>query len=253
MDHLMPDMDGIEAAVRIRGINGHYKAAPIVALTANALTGMREMYLANGFDDFLAKPVEVPKLYAVLETHIPKEKQQQAAERVVVKQPSASPQIMRVFREDCIKRLADIPQYLKQGDTKQFITAVHALKSASANVGEMKLSELAAKLETAAKRNDAGYITVNLASFLLELQKTIDGIPAETLQTVGELSDEVIDTLLKLKTALTDIDISAIDEIMAKLEKSNGEVINELARCVLVSDYEGAKTVIDRCITNNQT
>ena len=75
MDHMMPEMDGIEATKIIReecGENG--KEAVIIALTANALQGAREMYLANGFDDFLSKPFDREQLNALLERWIPSEK-----------------------------------------------------------------------------------------------------------------------------------------------------------------------------------
>ena len=72
MDHMMPVMDGVEAARIIRGYGGTYfSAMPIVALTANAISGSREMYLANGFTDFLSKPIDVNELNAVLRKYIP--------------------------------------------------------------------------------------------------------------------------------------------------------------------------------------
>ena len=72
MDHMMPEMDGVEATKIIReecGENG--KDAVIVALTANALQGAREMYLENGFDDFLSKPFERKQLQEMLERWVP--------------------------------------------------------------------------------------------------------------------------------------------------------------------------------------
>jgi len=68
MDHMMPKMDGIEATRIIRdGIGTEYaRTVPIIALTANALVGNREMFLANGFNDFLSKPIDIVKLDAVL-------------------------------------------------------------------------------------------------------------------------------------------------------------------------------------------
>ncbi|MCL2191941.1 MAG: ATP-binding protein [Treponema sp.] len=78
MDHMMPDMDGVETTGRIRGLNAnddYFSKVPIVALTANALTGMREFFLENMFSDFMSKPVDVVRLNAVLEKWIPKEKQ----------------------------------------------------------------------------------------------------------------------------------------------------------------------------------
>ena len=72
MDHMMPEMDGIETTLRIRNLNGgQYGGLPIVALTANAVSGMREAFLKNGMNDFLAKPIEIPKLHAVLLKWLP--------------------------------------------------------------------------------------------------------------------------------------------------------------------------------------
>jgi signal transduction histidine kinase/CheY-like chemotaxis protein len=61
MDHMMPGMDGIEAAAAIRNKEGG-SAIPIIALTANAISGMREMFLENGFNDYLSKPIDMVKL-----------------------------------------------------------------------------------------------------------------------------------------------------------------------------------------------
>jgi CheY-like chemotaxis protein len=65
MDHMMPEMDGIETAEAIRKIEG-YSHTPIVALTANALQGMKELYLEKGFDDYLSKPISPKALDAII-------------------------------------------------------------------------------------------------------------------------------------------------------------------------------------------
>jgi len=78
MDHLMDGMDGVETAARIRGLesqDGYFAGVPIVALTANALSGAREFFLENKFDDFISKPLDVVRLNSVLEKWIPKKKQ----------------------------------------------------------------------------------------------------------------------------------------------------------------------------------
>ncbi len=75
MDHMMPVMDGVEATRRIRALPGdRAKTLPIVALTANAVAGTRDMLLANGMSDYLAKPIEISKLNEILERWIPREK-----------------------------------------------------------------------------------------------------------------------------------------------------------------------------------
>jgi CheY-like chemotaxis protein len=74
MDHMMPELDGIKTTARIREMGGKYEVLPIVALTANAIQGVREMFLANGFNDFLSKPVNTGELVRILENWLPPEK-----------------------------------------------------------------------------------------------------------------------------------------------------------------------------------
>lgn len=74
MDHMMPDIDGVEATRIIRdSIGEYYSELPIIALTANAVNGAREMFLKAGMNDFLAKPIEVEALDRILRNHLPKE------------------------------------------------------------------------------------------------------------------------------------------------------------------------------------
>lgn len=63
MDHMMPEMDGIEATKKIREIEGeYYKNVPVIALTANAVNGAREMFLEAGFQGFVSKPIDMDEL-----------------------------------------------------------------------------------------------------------------------------------------------------------------------------------------------
>jgi signal transduction histidine kinase/CheY-like chemotaxis protein/HPt (histidine-containing phosphotransfer) domain-containing protein len=74
MDHMMPEMDGVEATAEIRALGGKYASLPIIALTANAVQGAREMFLANGFSDFIAKPIDAYELNELLMKWLPDEK-----------------------------------------------------------------------------------------------------------------------------------------------------------------------------------
>jgi signal transduction histidine kinase/CheY-like chemotaxis protein len=81
MDHMMPGMDGVESTAAIRALEGDwFRDIPIVALTANAVAGMREEYLSKGFSDFVSKPIEIPKLEEVMDRWIPQEKRRQAVQ-----------------------------------------------------------------------------------------------------------------------------------------------------------------------------
>ena len=87
MDHMMPEMDGIEAAKRIRKLgeeDAYYRDLPIIALTANAIDGMKEMFLENGFSDFLSKPIDQIKLNTILAKWIMKEEIKNVTQRISV-------------------------------------------------------------------------------------------------------------------------------------------------------------------------
>ena len=76
LDHMMPDMDGVETLHRMRQKPGNYfQSVPIIAFTANAIGGAREMFMEEGFDDFIAKPIELSVLERMLRRYIPKQKQ----------------------------------------------------------------------------------------------------------------------------------------------------------------------------------
>lgn len=75
LDHMMPEMDGVETVRHIRKMPGNCAVVPIIAFTANAISGVKEMFLAEGFSDFLAKPIDLGDLYKILHTWIAADKQ----------------------------------------------------------------------------------------------------------------------------------------------------------------------------------
>nr|AGS53254.1 hypothetical protein [uncultured bacterium contig00001] len=181
MDQMMPGIDGLETTKRIREMGGEFKTMPIVALTANAVRGVKEMLLANGFSDFISKPVDISMLHAILTDWIPKGKQLKCQETSAERKPeTASFEIegidvdsgvariggkvndylktLELYRKDGEDKLTVIPSALEEKDIRLFTTCVHALKSASAYIGATKLSEQARDLEAAGNRMDMEYI-----------------------------------------------------------------------------------------------
>ena len=74
MDHMMPELDGIQTLKRLQTMSGNLsKDAAVIALTANALSGSREMYIENGFADYLPKPIEYTKMEDLLVKYLPDE------------------------------------------------------------------------------------------------------------------------------------------------------------------------------------
>ncbi|MGN1102002.1 MAG: response regulator, partial [Huintestinicola sp.] len=188
MDHMMPEMDGIEATKIIRNMEGeYYKKLPIIALTANAVNGVREMFIREGLNDFLAKPIELSALDRVLRYYLPKEYIQAPAATVysgndrrqscnkynyegsAMFDPDkglmytggnadAYREILEMYAKKGPEKKKFIDELFEKKDWKNYIIEVHALKSTSLSIGAVKLSELAKELESAGKAKSYGTI-----------------------------------------------------------------------------------------------
>ncbi|MCL1823035.1 MAG: ATP-binding protein [Oscillospiraceae bacterium] len=88
MDHMMPDMDGVQTTIEIRKLGGEFKNLKIIALTANAIQGAKQMFMENGFNGFISKPIDVDELTELLIGILPKEKIESKAPLPVIEEPS---------------------------------------------------------------------------------------------------------------------------------------------------------------------
>ena len=73
LDHMMPDMDGVEVLNILKSLDS-YNIPPVVALTANAITGMKEKYISEGFDEYLPKPINNEELNRLINKYFKEEK-----------------------------------------------------------------------------------------------------------------------------------------------------------------------------------
>ena len=179
LDHMMPEMDGIETLKQSRMLEENKNSGkPVIALTANAVSGVREMYLKEGFDDYLSKPVDSVILEKMLLKYIPEEKiisvkSEEISEEVEINTVSDIVDYSRglgycadseaVYREvlsvycamyDENIRLFD--SQLSSWDLHNYVIKIHALKSNSLNIGAVSLSEQCLELEKAGKAVLAG-------------------------------------------------------------------------------------------------
>jgi signal transduction histidine kinase/FixJ family two-component response regulator/HPt (histidine-containing phosphotransfer) domain-containing protein len=274
MDHMMPGMDGVEAVAAMRALG--LVGLPIVALTANAVYGMKEMFLENGFDDFLSKPIEISKLDAVLKKWIPvdkhrnvlkkEEKAPDSAKRTETALPEiagldaaaglarigGSPrrylELLEMFRRDAAAVFPSLEKEPDETSLRAFTTEVHALKSALANIGANDLSHTAARLEKAGREADACIIRDTLPAFREELDTLtaqIAEFSAPPHGTNGEegVSPVVKDALVRLHEALEAKDIGAVDAALTQaqaLSPTGDAAISELADLILIADFEKA-------------
>ena len=181
MDHMMPEMDGVETTARIRALGGRWAQVPIIALTANAVLGTREMLLASGLNNFLPKPIRREELEEILAKWVPEElravrpaeeglappklppgspalSRLQEMEELDVKtglelvagQPAVYERSLKLLREKIPGLCRMLDSYLAAGNLGEFSIHIHGLKGALASVGAMSLSQAAKDLETAA-------------------------------------------------------------------------------------------------------
>ena len=171
---------------------------PIVALTANAVSGMRELFVEKDFNNFLTKPLDVSKLDEVLERQIPKSKRERNkdAGNAAVSGPSLGESFpiipiidiakstarFGIKREGYLKLLSMLRKEVegrlpaltmpKPETLPAFVNHVHALKGTCASMGALEISEKAAELEVAGNSEDLMFIGENLGFFVERPQGT---------------------------------------------------------------------------------
>jgi len=184
MDHMMPKMDGIEATKLIREMgngNPHYASLPIIALTANAVAGTKEMFLSNGFNDFLSKPIDTARLNVILGRWLPKEKQEKLnadAMEVEVEGLDTKKEVamLAAFHKDGLKKIREIKKSLETNNYHLYASYMHTLKNSCANLGAYDLSEQAEVLEAAGKQENSKFIDSNNLQFLISLKILLNNI-----------------------------------------------------------------------------
>ena len=274
MDHMMPKMDGIEATKIIKGM-GYQQ--PIIALTANAVMGQADMFLGNGFDDFIAKPIDLRQLNAMLNKFIkdkyPAEAQQiaqqetqetQEIEQVLLKKASTitlNQRIVDAFARDAGKSIALLESILSkrepytEDDYHAYDTSVHGMKSALAQIGKMELSAMAYKLEMSVHGGKNELMRSETMAFLDSLRLVVSELTSKDETEITEPSDEdkafLKEKLLVIKDACEEYDErTADDAVISLMGKSwpipTQELLESIAKHLLHSDFEEAAELADR-------
>jgi CheY-like chemotaxis protein len=267
MDHMMPKMDGIEATKIIRGLG---YARPVIALTANALTGQTEMFMENGFDGFISKPIDIRQLNLSLNKLVrdkqPPEtldsvrqqvlKNSTAKSAAVKERPASYNNLAALFVLDAEKALENLNAihsngYRNDDDLPMFVVNVHAMKSALMNIGETGLSHAALKLEQAGKAEDIKTLKAETPVFLEALRKVIKkNKPKENDSGAGaEYSGNdrayLKEKLLVIKKACGEYDEITANKALGELgqkkwSRSVKELLDAIALHLLQSNFEDA-------------
>ncbi|MBO4762632.1 MAG: response regulator, partial [Lachnospiraceae bacterium] len=253
MDHMMPGIDGMEAMKMIReNKEGPCCDTPIFALTANAVSGAKEMYLREGFDGFLTKPIMSDKLEKAIRETLPKDMIMPATDRgtrtdALTLDTDDLPSIFGFDREVAMMRLqdkgvlmsvleefgntleaqADALETLKEGlpDTlNEYRIQVHGMKGAAGTAGILTLSGMAAIIEKAALAQDFDAIGKLHGAFVrewLDLKEQFDatfGQGEDNAEEKPVIDPEILRVLLELLTSyMNDMDLDGADETIRKL------------------------------------
>ena len=268
MDHWMPEMDGVETTKHIRALgdrDSYYGDVPIIALTANAISGTQDMFMENGLNGFLAKPIDTTKLNSVLERWIPKQKQKSATQHFAGSPAAAGNDVggkalddpapetidiegldtdkgvvltgystgryletLNVFRHDGLDKMEQLKIYLENGNIPLYTIHIHALKSAAASIGADALSLAAKELEMAGKRGDTSFIQEHHALFMADLEALLSGIDDKlsSRQGAADKEDPSRDTeAFKAKLAELKLALEALD---ARMINSTVDILRSL-------------------------
>ena len=260
MDHMMPNMDGIEATKTIRGMGYNH---PIVALTANTFSDCAQMFRDSGFTGYTSKPIDSNQLYNYLKRFI-KDKKSQSIIQDKKKAKSSDIDIeagygLPIILSDSFlrdaKRVLGILEVIIKENTfdadalKSYIIQAHSIKSALFNIKMRNLSDAADTLEEAGRAADLAFIKSNTPSFLNDLRDIINRLELDKELRITDQGEDLVflrDQLLLIQKACEAFDIDAANSILKKLgqiavSKKTVLLLEEIADHILSGDFEEAE------------
>ena len=280
MDHMMPEVDGVEATHIIRRLVPNYNDVPIIALTANAVGGVKEMFIKEGMNDFIAKPIDVKDALSKLRKWLPHDKIVYVDKSEIQQDPesgSSTPgssildikelntknalsllgteklyySVMKEYFEAIDKKYKSIVGHKEAKSWHDYTIEVHALKSTSRQIGAEHLADLAAEMEKAG--NDGNIALINektdeMLSEYLKIKKILTPYfpcSAENGEEHIAQPEDIFSFLERMHAALDDFDTLNIDEIVeemskCKYEDEDADFFEQLKAAAEESD-------IDRC------
>lgn len=207
MDHMMPVMDGVQTLHAIRALEGNpSRDIPIIALTANAVAGARDLYLKEGFQDYLTKPIDADKFENMLIEYLPDNvvymthnmdindayKEEEAGNELSIRESqlylmgfnlrnglkymggdkALYGKVLHDFHSILQEKEEALKEFLKKGDMPGYMIIVHSLKGNARNVGADDLADEAFELEKMAKAGQVEDVTVR-SPILFSLMSTM--------------------------------------------------------------------------------
>ena len=204
MDHMMPELDGIDTLRLIRQMEGEYfQKVPVIALTANAVSGVREMFFKEGFQDYVSKPIELAQLEKSLKSNLPPEmiirKQHTVASAPHFGEGAVQLRgvdcnrgllncgnnlenyisLLKVVYEDGMIKVERLRELAEAKNYAEYGIEAHALKSVAASIGATDLSEMAKDHEFANYDGRFEFIDGNYSDLVAQYRSLLDDIGLE--------------------------------------------------------------------------
>ncbi|MCR5521224.1 MAG: response regulator [Lachnospiraceae bacterium] len=251
LDHMMPQKDGIDTIREIHSMEDNInKETPFVAFTANAISGMKEMFLKEGFTDFLSKPIDPTRLEEMLLLYIPKDKiifgttkkkdeetdeheEDNLLERLSdagIDTDSALEYsgdsietlngVLDVFVSDGKNKIELMKKQLSDGDYAGFTTQIHAVKSLTKGIGLMDISQKALTLELAGKGGEYGFIDENAEETLKEYAEIIDKVDIALKSGSKNKTDNKENSTYFVHNTTFDEALLAVKALLAQFEET---------------------------------
>ncbi len=256
LDHMMPEKDGIVTLHELRGQkNNPNLQTPVICLTANAIAGAKEQYLAEGFDDYLSKPIDAGRLEETLLRYLPgemiefveqEEAEDQAEDRAELPEELRALEgqdwinigdginnsggleeymtLLKIFYKSLDEKAEELERLYVENDVKNYTIKVHALKSSARIIGAGQFGEEAQKLEDAGKSGDTVYIKECHEAFLStyrSFKAPLAGV-FETGEAAGdkpEADKELLRTTYEeIRSAADDMDCDRLQAIFKEME-----------------------------------
>ncbi|MBD5452605.1 MAG: response regulator, partial [Lachnospiraceae bacterium] len=243
MDHMMPEIDGVETTHIIRRFHREYDSVPIIALTANAVGGAKDMFIQEGMNDFIAKPIEVHVLVSKVKQWLPKEKitkRSGGVNREKIELPhiegidaAAAIEMLgnetifwSVLKDYCRiipQKLELIQEYYDTKNWRNYTIEVHALKSSSRQIGATELAKKAERLEDAGNALDIDTIQADTQAALDEYAHYHEILKPYFEDEKNEATEELTDDILyyvfeKIENAIEELDTDLLVDAIHELD-----------------------------------
>jgi signal transduction histidine kinase/CheY-like chemotaxis protein/HPt (histidine-containing phosphotransfer) domain-containing protein len=262
MDHMMPGMDGIETADRIRALGTEYaKKIPIIALTANAIQGTDKMFIAHDFKAFISKPIDVMELDSVLKKWVRDKNREDVPvtaepsvgeeKKIVIEIPGVDTKKglslyvgdTKIYLSLLRSYIANTPKILEKlravsaENLSDYVITVHGLKGTSAGIGAEGILTAALDLESLSRAGDLQGVLAKNDKLIADAEVIVANIKEWLDKNDGHEAKPKLkapdrELLKRLRECCENYDIDGIDKVMSKLESADYEEDAELVKWI---------------------